>query len=167
MRHRGRIHKFGDHIDTDRIIPAQYCVSAEPEQLRRYVLMGEDPEFCRRVQPGDLIFAGENFCCGSSREHAPLAIQGAGVGCVVAASFARIFYRNAVNIGLPVLVCPAAVAAAQAGETAEVDLAAGTVRLGDRVFAAEPFPPFVQELIGMGGLLPYVRARLAEKEGTP
>jgi 3-isopropylmalate/(R)-2-methylmalate dehydratase small subunit len=163
MKLEGLIHMFGDHIDTDRIIPAQYCVTADPVELAKHVLKGEDLQFCERVGPGDLIFAGENFGCGSSREHAPLAIQGAGVRCLVAASFARIFYRNSINIGLPVLICPEAAAAARNGDRAQVDLTIGTITVNGRSYRAEPFPPFVQSLVSLGGLLPYVKAKLLER----
>ena len=126
-----------------------------------------DPEFVRRVRPGDIVVADENFGCGSSREHAPVSIMAAGVSCVVAASFARIFYRNALNVGLPIVVCPQAAREVRAGDRLRVDLEAGVVEdlTQDRRYEAEPFPPFMQELIRRGGLLPYVKSRLAEDAG--
>jgi 3-isopropylmalate/(R)-2-methylmalate dehydratase small subunit len=127
-----------------------------------------DDGFAERVQPGDIVVAGSNFGCGSSREHAPLALKGAGVSCVVAASFARIFYRNAINIGLPILECPEAVEVTETGHTLEVDLEQGTVRNMDagRTFQAEPYPPFLVAIIDAGGLIPYTRAKLQAGEGA-
>jgi len=163
---RGRIWRFGDHVDTDAIIPARYLHTSEPAELAAHCMEGLRDGFAAAVQPGDLIAAGENFGCGSSREHAPLAIRASGVGCVVAASFARIFYRNAVNIGLPIVVCPDAVQTAADGQEWEVDLEAGRVRnvtLGAEV-AFEPVPPFMRELLAAGGLISTTRARIAAGE---
>lgn len=163
---RGRVWKFGDHVDTDVIIPARYLVTGDPAELAKHCLEDADPTFAQRVRPGDIIVAGENFGCGSSREHAPLSIKGAGVACVIAASFARIFYRNAINIGLPILEAPQAAAEIQAGDEVEVDLGTGRIRdlTTGREYTAQPFPPFMQELIAAGGLIPYVRQRLAAEE---
>ena len=160
----GTVHKFGRDVDTDVIIPARYLNTSDAAELGAHCMEDIDAEFVRRVRPGDIIVAAENFGCGSSREHAPVAIKAAGVSCVVAASFARIFYRNAINTGLPIVVCPQAAAAAQAGDRLRIDLAAGTVENVTRgtTYAAEPFPPFMQELIARGGLLPYVAAQLKE-----
>ena len=128
MNFPGRVHKFGANVDTDVIIPARYLNLNTPEELAPHCLEGVDPEFAGRVQPGDIIVAETNFGCGSSREHAPLAIRGAGVSCVVAKSFARIFYRNAINLGLPILECPEAVDGSDPGDELAVELETGTIR---------------------------------------
>jgi 3-isopropylmalate/(R)-2-methylmalate dehydratase small subunit len=162
MIFEGAVHKFGRDVDTDVIIPARYLNTNDPVELGSHCMEDIDAEFVARVRPGDIVVAGENFGCGSSREHAPVAIRAAGVSCVVAASFARIFYRNAINTGLPIVICPAAVAGAQAGDRLRVDLATGVVTdlTRDTTWQADPFPAFMQELIAQGGLLPYVKARL-------
>ena len=158
----GTVWKYGDNVDTDVIIPARYLNVSTPEELARHCMEDIDPDFARAVQPGDVIVAGENFGCGSSREHAPLAIRGAGVSCVIARSFARIFYRNAINVGLPILECPEAVEGAEQGDQLAVDLRAGTItnqRTG-RTYQISPFPPFIMDIIQAGGLVPYTRERL-------
>jgi len=164
MQHSGHAFKYGDNVDTDVIIPARYLNTADPAELARHCMEDIDADFVDRVQPGDIIIAEENFGCGSSREHAPVAIKVAGVSVVVAASFARIFYRNAINTGLPIVVCPAAAADARMGDRLKVDLAAGTVEnlTQGKTYDAEAFPPFMQELIDRGGLLPYVRSQIGE-----
>lgn len=161
----GRVWKYGDHVDTDAILPARYLNVSAAAELARHCMEGIDAHFSSNVEPGDLIVAGANFGCGSSREHAPLAIKEAGISCVVAVSFARIFYRNAINIGLPILACPEAVEDARAGDRLIVDLRAGTVtnRRTGRLSSTAPFPPFVMEIIEAGGLVPYtVQRRLRE-----
>jgi len=160
---RGRVHKFGANIDTDVIIPARYLNMYTPEELAPHCLEGVDPEFARRVQPGDIILADTNFGCGSSREHAPLAIRGAGVSCVVAKSFARIFYRNAINLGLPILECPEAVDGSDPDDELAVELESGTIRnLTKEVrFQAKPYPEFMLGLLAAGGLVEYTKRRLA------
>jgi 3-isopropylmalate/(R)-2-methylmalate dehydratase small subunit len=160
---RGRIWRFGDHVDTDAIIPARYLITSDPAGLARPCMEGADVDFANRVALGDLIVAGENFGCGSSREHAPIAIQASGVACVIAAGFARIFYRNAINIGLPIVVCPTAVSAAADGSVWTIDLEAGRIRdeaLGEE-WAFAPFPPFMQRIVEAGGLAAYTRERIA------
>jgi 3-isopropylmalate dehydratase small subunit len=159
---RGRAHKYGDHVDTDVIIPARYLVTTDPQELAAHAMEDLDPEFVGRVQPGDLIVAGRNFGCGSSREHAPLALKAAGVACVIAASFARIFYRNALNIGLPTVECPEAAAAVQAGDEVEVDLQAGVVRdlTSGGQWSFAPLTGIARELLDAGGLVPLVRRKL-------
>ncbi len=159
---RGRVWKYGDNVDTDAIIPARYLNVSTPEALAEHCMEDIDAGFRDRVQRGDIVVAGSNFGCGSSREHAPLALKGAGVSCVVAASFARIFYRNAINIGLPILECAEAVKVTETGHTLEVDLVQGTVRNVDtgQAFQAEPYPPFLVAIIEAGGLIPYTRAKL-------
>ncbi len=168
MIFEGTVHKYGRDVDTDVIIPARHLNTSDPQELASHAMEDIDAGFVERVQPGDIIVAHENFGCGSSREHAPVAIKHSGVSVVVAASFARIFYRNAINTGLPIVVCPEAAREAQAGDRLRVDLAAGTVEnlTQGKTYDAEAFPPFMQELIDRGGLLPYVKAQLAEGSRT-
>ncbi len=163
MKVEGKVWLFGDNIDTDAIIPARYLVTTDPVELARHCMEDLDGNFARQVSPGDIVVAGKNFGCGSSREHAPLALKGAGVGCILAVSFARIFYRNAVNIGLPILECPAELPSLLSpGERLQVDLVQGRiVRLADgSEMKAPPLPPFMQEIMKHGGLIKYVQARL-------
>jgi 3-isopropylmalate/(R)-2-methylmalate dehydratase small subunit len=164
MIFEGTVHAYGRDVDTDVIIPARYLNTNDPAELAKHAMEDIDADFVNTVKPGDIIVALENFGCGSSREHAPVAISASGVSCVVAASYARIFYRNAINTGLPIVVCPEAARDAKAGDRLRVDLAAGTVEnlTQDKHYAAEAFPPFMQDLIDRGGLLPYVKSRLAE-----
>jgi 3-isopropylmalate/(R)-2-methylmalate dehydratase small subunit len=170
MRLRGRVWNYGDHVDTDAIIPARYLNVSTAEALAPHCMEDIDPTFAGQVRPGDIIVAGENFGCGSSREHAPLAIKGAGVSCVVACSFARIFYRNAINVGLPILESPEAVEGVETGHELEIDLESGTIKnLSTReVCQAEPYPPFMMGIIRAGGLVPYTRQHLgAGDEAAP
>ena len=162
---RGHVHKYGADVNTDAIIPARYLVTTDPQELAQHCMEDEDPEFVRRVRAGDIIVADTNFGCGSSREHAPIAIKTAGVSCVVAKSFARIFYRNAINLALPVLECAEAVDGSESGDELEVDLESGAVRNLTRgtAFQAKPFPDFMLELLQAGGLVEYTRRRLAQK----
>jgi 3-isopropylmalate/(R)-2-methylmalate dehydratase small subunit len=160
---KGKVWLFGDNIDTDAIIPARYLITTDPAELARHCMEDADPDFAGSVRPGDLVVAGSNFGCGSSREHAPLALKGTGVGCVIASSFARIFYRNAINIGLPILECPAGLAGLLTpGEQLQIDLERGQiVRMSDESeFIAPSFPPFMQEIMRHGGLIEYVQDRL-------
>ena len=152
---QGTVFRFGDNVDTDVIIPARYLNTYRAEELAAHCMEDIDPSFADRVRPGDIVVAGRNFGCGSSREHAPLALQAAGVSCVIAHSFARIFYRTAINIGLPILECPAAAEAVAAGDRLTVDFTAGVItdETAGAVFKAEPFPPFIQRIIAAGGLL--------------
>ncbi len=168
MIFEGTAHAYGRDVDTDVIIPARYLNTHDPEELAAHCMEDIDEEFVKRVQPGDIIIARENFGCGSSREHAPVAIKHAGVSVVVAASFARIFYRNAINTGLPIVVCPDAAREARTGDQLRVDLTAGTVEnlSQGKTYKADPFPPFMQELIDRGGLLPYVKSRLATEAAS-
>ncbi|MGQ9849788.1 MAG: 3-isopropylmalate dehydratase small subunit [Aggregatilineaceae bacterium] len=159
MKLQGRVWKYGDNIDTDVIIPARYLVTTDPKALAAHCMEDLDQSFAKEVQPGDIIVGGSNFGCGSSREHAPISIKGAGVSCVIAESFARIFFRNAINIGLPILECPPAARDAQKGDVLSVDLAAGTItnhRTG-QTYQASPYPPVVLAIINAGGLVPYAR----------
>jgi len=159
----GRVFKYGDNVDTDVIIPARYCTGFTVAELAPHALEDLDATFVERVQPGDIIVAGRNFGCGSSRENAPIAIKGAGVACVIASSFARIFYRNSINIGLPILECEDAVAGIGDGEQVRINLDKGTIenltRSGN--WQAAPFPEGIQEIIRVGGLAEYVKKRLA------
>ena len=159
MELKGKVHKYGDNVDTDVIIPARYLNTSEAKELAAHCMADIDAAFAGRVEAGDIIVAGRNFGCGSSREHAPLAIKASGVACVIATTFARIFYRNALNIGLPILECPEAAEAIAAGDEVAIDLASGTVtdETMGRTFKAEPFPPFMRELIAAGGLAAYMR----------
>lgn len=158
---RGRAWTFGRDVDTDLIIAARYLTMKTPEELACHLMEDCDPDFPQKVKPGDIIVAKENFGCGSSREHAPLAIKGAGVPVVIAKSFARIFYRNAFNTGLAILVAPEAAEAIREGDELEVDLASGIIRdLTTGVdYQAEVLPEFMQELVAAGGLLPYLKRR--------
>ena len=162
---RGHAHKYGADVNTDVIIPARYLNTTDPQELAQHCMEDEDPEFVRRVRPGDIIVADTNFGCGSSREHAPIAIKAAGVSCVIAKSFARIFYRNAINLALPVLECAEAVDGSEAGDELEVDLESGAIRNLTRgtAFQAKPFPDFMLELLQAGGLVEYTKRKLAEK----
>jgi 3-isopropylmalate/(R)-2-methylmalate dehydratase small subunit len=159
----GKAWVYGDNVDTDVIIPARYLVTSDPKTLAAHCMEDIDGSFAAGVSAGDVIVAGSNFGCGSSREHAPISIKGAGVSCVVAKSFARIFYRNAINIGLPILECSEADRISK-GNTLEINLAEGTVKniTKGETYSAKPFPEFLRRLIGLGGLVPYVRARLSE-----
>lgn len=158
----GRIHKLGRDIDTDLIIAGRYLNTTEMKALSAHCMEDLDPEFVKRVQPGDMVFAGENFGCGSSREHAPLVLKEIGIHCIVAKSFGRIFYRNSINVGLPILICAEAVDSAEEGGRADVDVHEGRIRLGNKEFQAQPFPTFLREIINLGGLMPYVKERLRQ-----
>ncbi len=163
---QGKAHKFGAHVDTDQIIPASFLVTTDPKELGSHCMEGVDPEFARKVAPGDIIVADINFGCGSSREHAPISIRGAGVSCIIAKSFARIFFRNSINLGLPVLESPEAVDGIKEGDEVSVDLANGTIRnlTTEQVFKARPYEPFMMELIQAGGLVEYTKRKLAAKQ---
>lgn len=156
---------YADNVDTDVIIPARYLTTSDPEKLAPHCMEDIDTSFAGAVKQGDVIIAGNNFGCGSSREHAPIAIKASGVSCVVAGSFARIFFRNAINIGLPILECPEAVSGTAKGDKIEIDLETGKIenKTNGKVFSAKPIPEFLQNLFEVGGLVPYVRARLEKK----
>ena len=157
----GRAHVLGDNINTDAIIPATYLVSTDPAELGSHLMEGLDPGFATRVKPGDIIVAGENFGSGSSREHAPVAIKGAGISCVIASSFARIFFRNSVNVGLPIVESPEAVAATAEGDVIRVDLEAGKIEnvTASLTFDVPPYPEFMSRIIDAGGLIGYLKDR--------
>lgn len=164
---QGTAHTLGDHIDTDAIIPATYLVSTDPMELGKYCMAGMDPDWVNHVKEGDIIVAGENFGCGSSREHAPLAILGAGVKVVIAKSFARIFYRNGFNMGLTLLEVGDAADEIDAGDILSVDPSAGTImdETKGKTIECMPVPPFMQEILNKGGLVGYVRDRLESQAG--
>ncbi len=162
---KGKVHIYGANVDTDVIIPARYLYLSESAELAEHCMEDIDQEFVNRVKPGDIIMATTNFGCGSSREHAPLAIKASGISCVIAKSFARIFFRNAINIGLPLLECDDAVAQTEAGDILEVDLSSGQIKnlTNGITFTAKPYPDFMAELISVGGLIEYTKKRLANK----
>ena len=157
----GRVFKYGDNVDTDVIIPARYLNSSDPKELATHCMEDIDKDFVKNVKEGDIIVANKNFGCGSSREHAPIAIKAAGVSCVIAETFARIFYRNAINIGLPIIECPEAAKAIEAGDEVEIDFDSGKIydRTKGTEFKGQPFPEFMQKLIAAGGLVKYTNSK--------
>lgn len=159
----GRVWVYGDNVDTDVIIPARYLTGSDPKVLAKHCMEDIDASFAGGVEPGDIVVAGNNFGCGSSREHAPLALLGAGVAAVAAASFARIFYRNAFNVGLPILECPELVGKAAKGDELTIDFVSGVIRRegSGEIFKVRPYPPFLADLVDAGGLVEYARERLA------
>lgn len=158
----GKAHKFGNNIDTDAIIPARHLNTHDPEELAKHVMEDADPHFTQKAEANDIIVAGDNFGCGSSREHAPVAIKAFGISAVIAKSFARIFYRNAINIGLPILESKEAVDGIKEGDEIEIDLSKGLIRnvTTKKDYKAMPFPPFMQGIIDAGGLIEYTRRKL-------
>ena len=161
MKFNGTVIKYGRDIDTDVIIAARYLNTSDPKELAKHCMQDLDPTFVERVKPGDIMVAEENFGCGSSREHAPIAIKTAGISVVIAASFARIFYRNAINIGLPIVECPEAAEKINAGDTVSVDFNTGIITdetTGEK-FKGEPYPEFMQRIIAAGGLVNYVNSQ--------
>ncbi|MBU0630818.1 MAG: 3-isopropylmalate dehydratase small subunit [Candidatus Margulisbacteria bacterium] len=158
---KGKAWKFGNNIDTDLIIPARYLNTSDPAELAQYAMMDADSEWVDKMTPGDFIVAGDNFGCGSSREHAPIALKAAGVAAIIAKSFARIFYRNAINIGLPILESPQAGEEIKEGDTVEVDLASGTItnKTSGKTYKAQAFPEFMQKIVDKGGLINYLKAK--------
>ena len=162
---KGKVHKYGADVNTDVIIPARYLNVSEPAELAKHCMEDIDQDFITRVEPGDIIVATTNFGCGSSREHAPLAIKAVGISCIIAKSFARIFFRNAINIGLPLLECSQAVDKIEAGDTLEVDLASGKIKnlTSGMEFTASPYPDFMAELISAGGLIEHTKKRLVDR----
>lgn len=157
----GTVFKYGDNVDTDVIIPARYLNSSDPAELAQHCMEDIDKDFIKNVKPGDIIVADKNFGCGSSREHAPIAIKAAGVSCVIAQTFARIFYRNSINIGLPIIECPEAAKGIEAGDEVEVDFDSGKIynRTKGTEFQGHPFPEFMQKLIAAGGLVNYTNSK--------
>lgn len=159
MKKEGTVIKYGDNVDTDVIIPARYLNTSDPKELASHCMEDLDAGFVKRVRPGDIMVAGKNFGCGSSREHAPIAIKQSGIACVIAATFARIFYRNAINIGLPILECEKAARRIDDGDRVEVDFDTGIIRnlTKNEEYKAEPFPPFIQRIMASDGLINAVK----------
>jgi 3-isopropylmalate dehydratase small subunit len=161
----GQVHKFGDDVNTDEIIPARYLNTSDPMELAKHAMEDADPEFVNKMKPGDFIVAGKNFGCGSSREHAPIALKAAGLAGVIAGSFARIFYRNAFNMGLPIFECPEAAALIEAGQQISVDMDTGVITdlTTGKKYISQAIPPFMQELLTDGGLMAFVKKHLEAK----
>ena len=164
MKAEGRVFKFGDNVDTDVIIPARYLNSSDPAELATHCMEDIDKNFVKNVNKGDIIVANKNFGCGSSREHAPIAIKAAGVSCVIAETFARIFYRNAINIGLPIIECPEAAKEIEAGDTVEIDFDSGVIvdKTKGTQYQGQAFPPFMQKIIKAEGLVNYINSNYTE-----
>ena len=162
MKLRGKVHKFGTDVNTDVIIPARYLNISDPAELGKHCMEDIDPKFVTKISPGDIIVASTNFGCGSSREHAPLAIKASGISCVIAQSFGRIFFRNAINIGLPLLECADAANKTESGDILEVDLSSGEISniSKHKTFKANPYPEFMMGIINAGGLIEYTRSKL-------
>jgi len=162
---KGKAWKFGDDVNTDEIIPARYLITTDPKELAKHVMEDIDPEFPNKVQPGDIIVAGKNFGCGSSREHAPLALKGAEIGAIIAESFARIFYRNAINLGLPIIESPEIAKETDEGSILEIDLAEGIVRnvTKGKEYKIKPLPESLQKVMEAGGLMDYAKDKLQGK----
>lgn len=161
MKVKGTVHRYRDNVDTDVIIPARYLNTSDPKELARHCMADIDPDFTKKVKPGDIIVAGKNFGCGSSREHAPIAIKASGISCVIAETFARIFYRNAINIGLPIIECPEASRDIEAGDEVEIDFDSGIIfnLTKDRKYKGQAFPDFMQKIIKAGGLINYINSK--------
>ncbi|SDK74556.1 3-isopropylmalate dehydratase small subunit [Natronincola ferrireducens] len=162
MKAKGRVFKYGSNVDTDVIIPARYLNTSDPQELATHCMEDIDRDFVKKVEAGDIIVAEKNFGCGSSREHAPLAIKAAGVSCVIATTFARIFYRNAINIGLPILECEEAAKAIESGDQIEVDFKTGKIvnLTKQQAYQAQGFPEFMQKIIEADGLIQYIKTSL-------
>jgi 3-isopropylmalate/(R)-2-methylmalate dehydratase small subunit len=164
MMIKGNVIKYGDNVDTDVIIPARYLSSSEPSVMAAHCMEDLDATFVNRVKKGDIMAAGKNFGCGSSREHAPIALKASGISCVIAHSFARIFYRNAINIGLSIIECPEAVSEINECDVVEIDVDAGIIRnvTSGKDYNTAPFPPFIQEIMASDGLINYIRERVKD-----
>ncbi len=165
MKAYGVVHKYGDNVDTDVIIPARYLNSSDPAELAKKCMEDIDPDFVTRVKKGDIIVANKNFGCGSSREHAPIAIKAAGVSCVIAETFARIFYRNAINIGLPIIECPEAAQDIEAGDEVEIDFDSGIIfnKTKGSKYQGQAFPEFMQRIIKAEGLMNYINEKIVKR----
>ena len=161
MNAKGLVHKYGDNVDTDVIIPARYLNSSDAAELAKHCMEDIDADFVKRAQKGDIMVANKNFGCGSSREHAPLSIKAAGISCVIAETFARIFYRNAINIGLPIIECPQAAVEIQAGDEVEIDFDSGVITdlTTGKSYQGQAFPPFMQKIIAAEGLMNYINQK--------
>ena len=161
MQAKGKVFKYGDNVDTDVIIPARYLAIADPKELAEHCMEDIDRDFVKKVQPGNIMVAGKNFGCGSSREHAPLVIKVSGISCVIAETFARIFYRNAINIGLPIIECPEASREIEEGDEVEIDFDSGKIydRTKGTEYQGQAFPPFMQKIIDSEGLVNYINSK--------
>lgn len=166
MKVQGKVFRYGDNVDTDVIIPARYLNTSNPKELAKYCMEAIDVSFASKVQEGDVIVADKNFGCGSSREHAPIAIKASGISCVIAKSFARIFYRNAINIGLPILECEAAAEGITVGDEVAIDFKTGVINnlTQGETYTAQPFPEFMQRIMEVNGLVNYIREQEAKGE---
>ena len=166
MKANGRVFKYGDNVDTDVIIPARYLNTSDPKELAMHCMEDIDSDFTKKVEKGDIIVANKNFGCGSSREHAPIAIKESGVSCVIASTFARIFYRNAINIGLPIIECEEAVKSIDAGDELEIDFTTGVInnKSKKQEYQGEPFPEFMQKIINSNGLVNYIKSEKVKSE---
>jgi len=164
MKANGKVIKYGDNVDTDVIIPARYLNTSDPEELAKYCMEDLDKNFVKRVKKGDIMAAGKNFGCGSSREHAPIALKASGISCVIAETFARIFYRNAINIGLPIVECPEAAKDISDGDEVRVDFETGKIEnmTKGKEYTGVPFPGFMQEIMAADGLIGYIKKQLTE-----
>lgn len=162
MKARGKVFKYGDNIDTDVIIPARYLSTGDPEELKKHCMEDIDKDFIKNVKPGDIMVAQKNFGCGSSREHAPIAIKAAGISCVIAESFARIFYRNSFNIGLPIIECPEASKGIEAGDQVKIDFESGEIKniTKGETYKAQSYPEFIQKIIQNDGLVNYIQKKI-------
>ena len=162
MKAKGKVFKYGDNIDTDAIIPARYLSTADPEELKKHCMEDIDKDFINRVEPGDIIVGQKNFGCGSSREHAPIALKGVGISCVIAETFARIFYRNSFNIGLPIIESKEAARNIEDGDEVEIDFINGTIKniTKEQVYKGQPYPEFIQKIIANNGLVNYVKNKI-------
>lgn len=162
---RGKVWRFGDNVDTDVIIPARYLNTTDPEELAKHCMEDADPEFAKKVKKGDIMVAGRNFGCGSSREHAPIAIKASGISCVVAESFARIFYRNAFNTGLLIIECPEAAKEAETGDELEIDIETGKIinHTKGKTYVIKPLPIFMKQILEDGGLIPHIMKKFEAK----
>ena len=165
MDAKGKVHKYGDNVDTDVIIPARYLNTSDHKELASHCMEDIDAEFVSKVQEGDIMVGGENFGCGSSREHAPISIKASGISCVIASTFARIFYRNSINIGLPILECPEASRSIEAGDEVSIDFDSGVITnvTKNETYQAQAFPEFIQNIIKNGGLMNSIKANQEEK----
>jgi len=161
---QGKVHVLGDSVDTDGMVAGRYLPLSDPKEIAKHIFEDVDPGFVMRVQPGDILVAGKNFGSGSGREHAPLGLIGLGIGCIIAASFSRTFFRMAIDLGLQTVTCPEAAAVAKSGELARVDTTTGVVQIGSRQFQSDPLPEFIRQIVDGGGLSPWVKAELEKRQ---
>jgi 3-isopropylmalate/(R)-2-methylmalate dehydratase small subunit len=166
MKFKGTVHVLGDNVDTDVMIPGRYLSILDPKEIAKHIFEEVDPGFVQRVKPGDILVAGRNFGSGSGREQAPFGLKALGISCVVAVSFSRTFYRMAIDLGLPILICPEAARAAKQGEEGEIDTETGDIRIGGRTYRTQPLPPLVRQIIDAGGLVPWVRKEVERRRAA-